>query len=446
MRLSLWFFVLVLSLSRRILNYQLIMRMVRRIALVTCFVTAASVLSGCGSEEEPKKNAAVKTKMGTGARKPVVRPAVIQNDGADGAGQNNPPPAPAAPPPAPPAPPKKLSHVEEIQGIRNECLKNFESLEDIKDVKVESVYEKDIDIALKFHSCISEMGKFVLDENSASFFSTASRTLVNQMSEKVHLLHLPHVGSVSTKYLDVLITAGRKVGRELFGNPVISPAIRKTILAEGETRRILLKIFAIRHVVGSKGEPVFEALTHLKDALRGDLVAHFDQMKTLTEVHRRFGKILSHGTNHLLMRQRKSVLSSTAQFVRQTLSEIQKPGLSGPKDEAEIGKFFVEITEYDFIDYFRQSFVEPERTDFGLVTHKDIEIENVVTAFHKKLFNAFIKSSDSSQEETEDILDKVVQEGIKELEGMKEGAVAEKRKLLENVKAQFHFAKYQLIS
>ena len=416
------------------------MRVVRRIVLVSFFVAAASVLSGCGGEEEPKKNAAEKPKKGTGARKPLVRPAVIQNDGAGGPGQNY-------PPPAPPAPPKKLSNVEEIQGIRNECLKSLESLEDVKDVKVESVYEKDIEIGLQYYGCISEMGKFVLDENSASFFSTASRTLVNQMSEKVHLLHLPHVGSVSTKYLDDLITAGREVGKKLFRNPVISPAIRKTILAEGETRRILLKIFAVSHVVQSTGEPVFEALTLLKDALRGDLVAVFDQMKTLTEVHRRFGKILlfSHGTNHLLMRQRKSVLSSTAEFVRQTLSEIQKPGPSGPKDEAELGKFFVEITEFDFIDYFRQSFVEPERTDFGLVTHKDIDLENVATAFHKKLFNAFIKSSDSSQMETEGILDKVVQEGIKELEGMKEGAVAGKIKLLENVKVQFHFAAHQLI-
>ena len=434
---TLVYHALLLAYTRRILNYQLIMRMLKRIALVMCVVTAASVLTGCGGDEDAKKKEAGQTKKGKGGKKGLKKAqGTIEkedNDNEDGGAGKKKPPAP----PAPPA--KVLSNVEKIQDIRDQCLKSLES-EWNSDVKCEKQLETIMDV----HACLVKMGALVINEDSAAISRSGKRTLAYRLTEKMEIIRPSATPAPpqQDKCFEDLLTKGKEFNKKV--NAAADSAKKVEIseeLAKKETREMLNKIFSISYGYITTRK-VFQDISRLKKGLADGLWVIFPEMKNIYSILERLSMINNVNIRYLLIRQRKSVVISTVEHVKKTVSEIEKPDRA---DAANHGPLFVDLTRLEFLWRYEYVLAEPENYS-DTPMYKDPDVEKVETDLYKKLFKEFIDSSElQTKDKAQDKLSEVSREGLKELNDIKVEKDTPKKQLVEKVVEEYRRVLTELI-
>ena len=409
------------------------LKLIMRTAVLVCVVaTASSIWGGCNGDNEDKggskKSSSPSAAGGLMTKQKgtvPTKPKPLGGGGIQNAGDGS-PPALA---------PKEPSNMEKLGSIHNKCLRSLESLEDIKDLEKEFVNDKEIEIVQKFRKCAVEMWKLVDEDESVSFlFSTAFSALRSEMDKKIGSLYGRFGGNVDQKSFQDLLNRGITLALSLFGKefglflfkPVLAVSKDTLIqkLAEKETAELLFKLFGIGRVLENRKEATLKKIDSLRSTLDKELGKQFEQLRKIRWV--RYHLILivwiatggcpKSGWDSLLFRQKRTLLFSTAKFVRQALLEIER-NHQLPASSRELGNFFFDLTDFDFILQLKKAFDEPGKADddSGSIK-KDKNLEAVETGFYTKFLERFIISyTFSSMEDLRPLLEKIVIEGKKEL-------------------------------
>ena len=420
------------------------MRMLKRIALVMCVVTAASVLTGCGGDEDPKKKEGEESKKGKGGKKGLkkAKGTTISTEESDGDGGANKKKGGAGKkkPPAPGPPAKVLSNVEKIQGIRERCLGSLDS--DLKDVKPASVCEKLLGSMLKIHKCVVEMGTFVVDADSASVQTSGSTFILNRLWENIETLRLP--SNVAADQ-DICFAAVHEKGSQFLANMETGTSTGANVdIAKKETAEMLKRIYSISEVY-PHGKGVFHDISDLKTRLKNGLTSNHPEMQNIHSIFTRFRLILVYvQANIFLPRQRERVITSTVEHVKKTLSEIEKPAKA-----SNSAPFFVELTRFAFQELVTAALQEqPNPVGASpLLGYKDVV--EVATATYTKLFKAYIASFNSLENnQIIDALNEAVKDERNKLQKIYDaaGTDAAKQQVVLELQTQIDAARDELVN
>ena len=403
-----------------------VLNMPRIIVIALLWVTAF-FWSGCDAQEKPKNPGKVgggtkskKEKIVKKALKQVRRPAGNPKKKKRVPTDNVPRPLPPANPPQPPPaplPPREESMFEKIEKVRTECLKKLESEIDLVSLRLENVYEKDIEIMTQYHDCFVKMGKLMADEDSASFAAWGAGTLRKRMIGKINVLHkkFDGKGDPPMTHLEELETAGDEIATQL---DAVSPS--RDVLEKSSSRETTLKIFIFCQVVGNSEnyfkfpQPNYAALKRVKERLEATFAKNMKQFQNINWIYYGFELVLTVFTDErfpLSFHQRKGVMKSSANFVQGILSKIDK---SLPQNDA--GKLFLQLGDFYFIGLFLQAFSGPERTP--PVPDKHREIETAETSLLTTLFQKLITAYDAknAKDAIDNRLQPVIDQGKKELD------------------------------
>lgn len=254
------------------------------------------------------------------------------------------------------------------------------------------------------------------------------------MDKKIGSLYGRFGGNVDQKIFKDLVHRGETLALYLFGTEfgkfffipalAVSKDTLRQKLAEKETAELLFKIFGIGRVLEKRKEASLKRLDSLRSTLDMELGKQFEQLRKIRLV--RYHLILivwiatggcpKSGWDLLLFRQKRTLLFSTAIFVRQALLEIER-NHQLPASSRELGNLFFNLTDFDFILELKEAFDEPGKADddSGL-TRKDKNLEAVETGFYTKFIERFIISfTFSSKEELRPLLEQIIIQGKKEL-------------------------------